>query len=353
MLLSEFDYHLPPELVAQIPLLERDQSRLLVVHRRTGQLEHRYFYDLPEILDPQTTLVRNNTKVFKARLFGFFMPKEQNLSEVFLLEKVGLNIWRCLTHPGRKFYPGKVITFTPLQDKNASQPEPLQARVNSIKDDGCRILEFNQAVEPLLDVYGHVPLPPYIKTESDLERYQTVYAKETGSVAAPTAGLHFTPAVFTSLEAKKIEVAEVTLHVGQGTFQPVKTDAIEEHVMHHELFSLTKETAEQLNQAKETGKKILAVGTTTTRVLEACASVERTDHAVSLQPQSGYTNLFIYPGYKFKFVDVLLTNFHLPKSTLLMLVCAFASKELTMQAYEEAIREKYRFYSFGDAMLII
>ncbi len=353
MKLTDFDYTLPPELIAQVPLEKRDQSRLLVVHRDTGKLEHRIFHELPQLLSENTVLVRNNTKVFKARLFGYFMPREQNVSEVFLLEKVGHNIWRCLTHPGRKFFPGKVITFAPA-DTNVNLAEPLQARVNSIKEDGCRIMEFSDEVEPLLDIYGHVPLPPYIKTEANLERYQTVYARETGSVAAPTAGLHFTPAVFDALEKKGIEVDEVTLHVGQGTFQPVKVERIEDHEMHHELFSLSKETADRLNQAKKTGKKILAVGTTTNRVLETCTQQSTVDRQPStLHPQSGYTNLFIYPGYDFKFVDQLLTNFHLPKSTLLMLVSAFAGRELIFKAYEEAIKEKYRFFSFGDAMLIL
>jgi S-adenosylmethionine:tRNA ribosyltransferase-isomerase len=348
MNVSEFDYHLPKVLIAQDPIEKRDHSRLLIVERKTNSFRDAFFYDLPALLPDKTVIVLNNTKVFKARLYGKFQSDERE-SEVFLLKKVGTNLWQCLTNPGKKFHPHKVMTFSPAIQNNAKQENILQAEVLNIQSDGSRLLQFNQEVEPLLDRYGHVPLPPYIKQEiHSLDRYQTIYAKLTGSVAAPTAGLHFTPEIFEALKKKNIEIAELTLHVGEGTFQPVKVEEVEQHTMHNETFTLSKETAEFLNRKKEEGYKILSVGTTTTRVLEHC-----THEQGILTPESGHTNLFIYPGYKFKFVDMLLTNFHLPKSTLLMLVSAFAGKELVMKAYQHAIEEQYRFYSFGDAMLIM
>ena len=348
MKVSEFDYYLPKELIAQDPIEKRDHSRLLIVERKNNSFRDSFFYDLPALLPDKTVIVLNNTKVFKARLYGKF-PSDEKESEVFLLKKVGTNLWQCLTNPGKKFHPHKLMTFSPVVQNNAKNEVLLQAEVLNIQDDGSRLLQFNQEVEPLLDLYGHVPLPPYIKQEiNSLDRYQTVYAKLTGSVAAPTAGLHFTQEIFEALKKKNIEIAELTLHVGEGTFQPVKVEEIEKHAMHNETFTLSKETAKFLNRKKEEGYKILSVGTTTTRVLEHCSNEKG-----NLVPESGHTNLFIYPGYKFKFIDMLLTNFHLPKSTLLMLVSAFAGKELPMKAYEHAIEQQYRFYSFGDAMLIV
>ncbi len=358
MLLTEFDYDLPPELIAQTPLAKRDESRLLVLSRSTGAIEHYHFYDLPDILSSDTVIVLNNTKVFRARLFGHFYEGEKS-SEVFLLKKVGIDLWQCLCHPGRKFFPGKTIRFLPNTNNTSAHrtlhekaDRKLTGTVKSILEDGSRVIQFDQDVSPLLEYYGHTPLPPYIKTESSLERYQTVYAKESGSVAAPTAGLHFTREVLEKLGKKGVEKAEITLHVGAGTFQPVKVEEVEKHVMHYENYTFSPETAEKLNRSKQTGKKILAVGTTSTRVLESCVSLDARSK-ISFHAQSGHTNLFIYPGYTFTAVDHLLTNFHLPKSTLLMLVSAFAGKELIMKAYDEAIKKQYRFFSFGDAMLIL
>lgn len=384
MLLSEFDYHLPQELIAQEAIEPRDAARLMVIHRDTGRIEHHIFRDLPEILDPNTFLVRNNTKVFRARLFGKFSPKEDSRSELFLLKKTGQCLWQCMVSPGRKFFPGKVLQLalnTELRiTNNQSVPKsakssssslrnskfeipPLTATVVTILPDGTRTLRFNEEIEPYLETYGHVPLPPYIKEEAPLERYQTVYAKEEGSVAAPTAGLHFTPEVFRALEKKGIGSAEVTLHVGRGTFEPVKVSRVEDHVMHHEIYHLDEAAAKAINAAKAEGKKILAVGTTSVRTLETCALTPnpsppggeggRRPGEGFIQAQAGHTNLFITPGYQFKCVDLLLTNFHLPKSTLLMLVSAFMGKDLMFKAYDEAIKEKYRFFSFGDAMLIL
>ncbi len=359
MLLSEFDYHLPQELIAQEAIEPRDASRLMVIHRDTGKIEHRIFRELPEILDANTFLVRNNTKVFRARLFGKFSPKEDNRSEIFLLKKTGQCLWQCMVSPGRKFFPGKVLQLISTVPTKSN----VTATVVTILPDGTRTLRFSEEIEPYLETYGHVPLPPYIKEEAPLERYQTVYAKEEGSVAAPTAGLHFTPGVFRSLEKKGIESAEVTLHVGRGTFEPVKVSRVEDHVMHHEIYHLDEAAAKAINAAKAEGKKILAVGTTSVRTLETCALTPnpsppggeggRRPGEGFIQAQAGHTNLFITPGYEFKCVDLLLTNFHLPKSTLLMLVSALMGKDLMFRAYDEAIKEKYRFFSFGDAMLIL
>ncbi len=343
-LLSEFDYHLPQELIAQEAIEPRDASRLMVIHRDSGKIEHRIFRELPEILGAETFLVRNNTKVFRARLFGKFSPKEDNRSEIFLLKKTGQCLWQCMVSPGRKFFPGKVLQLISTVPTKSN----VTATVVTILPDGTRTLRFNEEIEPYLETYGHVPLPPYIKEEAPLERYQTVYAKEEGSVAAPTAGPHSTPEVFRALEKKGIASAEVTLHVGRGTFEPVKVSRVEDHVMHHEIYHVDEAAAKAINAARKAGKKIMAVGTTSVRTLETCA-----DGKGMVKAQAGHTNLFITPGYQFKCVDLLLTNFHLPKSTLLMLVSALMGKDLMFRAYEEAIKEKYRFFSFGDAMLIV
>lgn len=337
MLLTDFDYDLPPELIAQTPLNQRDNSRLLVIDRQQKTIQHRYFYDLPNLLTGNENMVLNESRVIPARLHGTINHKPV---EVLLLHPEKNGDWDCLIRPGRAFKPDTIITFAP----------DFSATVRGVSSSG-RILKFSSASLSLTEAlarYGEMPTPPYIKTKlTDPERYQTVYSVTSGSVAAPTAGLHFTPEMLQTIK-QKIPISTVTLHVGAGTFQPVKTEKIEDHPMHAESFSLLPTVATSLNQAKTNGQKILAVGTTTCRVLESCA-----DPKGHLTPQDNSTNIFIYPGYKWRCVDQLITNLHLPKSTLLMLVTSFIGDlTFTKEIYRTAVQEKYRFFSFGDAMYI-
>ncbi|MBI2037967.1 MAG: tRNA preQ1(34) S-adenosylmethionine ribosyltransferase-isomerase QueA [Candidatus Magasanikbacteria bacterium] len=401
MLTSDFDYNLPKQLIAQIPLEPRDSSRLMVIGKKTKNIEHKHFSDIIDYLKKGDLLVWNNTKVFKARLRGSLMLDESvvNISkkidstdkilntspvEIFLVKPMENNkVWKVLAKPGRKLRLGMKIVFA----------QDFSAKVMLKENDGTYLIQFDEddmLVRAKANKYGEVPTPPYIASEElgmknkELsERYQTVYAKEEGSVAAPTAGFHFTPELIEKLKTKGIEFAEVTLHVGLGTFLPVKTDKIEEHKMHDEWVELTAKNADLINQAKAGGRRVVAVGTTTVRVLEGVAQLFchsdrparggewrnplNTDSRIAkdkgsldyarddnrLRPYSGDINIFIYPGFQFKVIDALITNFHLPKSTLLMLVSAFAGdKDFMLECYQKAVDARYRFFSFGDAMLI-
>ncbi|MFO7152973.1 MAG: tRNA preQ1(34) S-adenosylmethionine ribosyltransferase-isomerase QueA [Bacillota bacterium] len=338
---KEFYYELPEELIAQEPLPERDKSRLMVVHRDTRSFEHRIFENVVDYLEEGDCLVLNDTKVIPARLLGTRKDTGGKI-EFVLLKRIGKDRWEILVKPGRRAKIGSEFTFGDGR---------LQAKVLDYTDAGGRIVEFyyEGVFEQILDELGKMPVPPYIKKElEDKDRYQTVYARKPGSAAAPTAGFHFTERLLKKIEQKGVKVCYITLHVGLGTFRPVKEEKVEEHKMHQEYFEINEETARIINETKQQGKRVIAVGTTSTRTLETVA-----DENGLVKSLSGWTDLFIYPGYRFKVVDGLITNFHLPESTLLMLVCAFADKELIMSAYKEAIRERYRFYSFGDAMLIV
>jgi len=336
MHLSDFDYHLPKELIAQRPLDARDQSKLMVLSRNDETIAHHQFFELPELLDKNSVLVLNESRVIPARLK---FQLGNGAAEIFLVKPRSDDVWECMVRPGEKFQPKLQAPIDP----------DCSFHVESITPEGLRIIKFTcDDFDAYLKGSGHTPTPPYIKEEiDDPEKYQTIYAKTEGSVAAPTAGFHFTKQVFENLKAKGIETEFLTLHVGLGTFAPVKVDDITKHQIHSEWFELSPETAEKLNAAKQAGKKIVAVGTTSVRVLESCA-----DKSGTLHPKSGETNLFIYPGYQFRFVDQIITNFHVPKSSLLMLVSAFAGREFIFKAYELAKKEPYRFFSFGDAMLI-
>ncbi len=335
MKLSAFDYDLPQEFIAQIPLEPRDHSKLMVVDRASRQISHHQFFELPDLIDSNTVLVFNQSRVIPARLKFMIDDKEV---EVLLIKEVRQNRWECMVKPGKKFKIGAHIKVD----------ESLSLKVSDINEHGLRVIEFETyELNEYLKTNGHAPLPPYIEEKlDDPERYQTIYAKDEGSVAAPTAGFHFTKEVFEGLEQKGVETAFVTLHVGLGTFQPVKTDEVEDHKMHFEYYELSEETANKLNEAKKVGKKIIAVGTTSIRVLESC-----TEDGL-LKAGTGETGIFITPGYKWKFIDGLITNFHVPKSTLLMLVSALAGREFILEAYEKAKENKYRFFSFGDSMFI-
>ncbi|MBD3185165.1 tRNA preQ1(34) S-adenosylmethionine ribosyltransferase-isomerase QueA [Candidatus Poribacteria bacterium] len=340
---SLFDYHLPEELIAQYPLNQRDESRLMVLNRANESIKHRRFSDLPEFLTSSDLLVVNNTKVIPARLMGKRAGSGGSY-EVLLLKPKGNDIWEGLVKRSSRLKPGTRLIFGDGR---------LEAEVLGKTDTGGRLLKFsyNENFNKILDDLGKPPLPPYIRRnaeEEDKKRYQTVYASQNGAVAAPTAGLHFTPTLLKKLASKGIEKVELTLHVGLGTFQPVRSEDVEEHHIHSEEYEITNEAAEKINEAKNRGGKIIAVGTTSVRTLES--SVD--SHGKTL-PGSGITDIFIYPGYKFRIVDVLITNFHLPRSTLIMLVSAFASRDFILKAYEEAVKTKYRFYSYGDAMLIL
>ncbi|QUL98488.1 MAG: tRNA preQ1(34) S-adenosylmethionine ribosyltransferase-isomerase QueA [Candidatus Fermentithermobacillus carboniphilus] len=342
MRIDEFDYELPEDLIAQTPALERDKSRLLVVDRRTGSLSHRMFYEVIEYLNSGDILVVNDTKVIPARLMA--RRSTGGKVEVLLLRQVEPDIWECLVRPGHKVKVGEKVSVG-VGEKG------MTGTVLSRTDYGGRMIrwEYKGDWEENLQRLGHTPLPPYIKMPlSDPSRYQTVYARIPGSAAAPTAGLHFTEELLERIRQKGVVVKSITLEVGLGTFRPVREEIVEHHKMHREHFTVNEETAAAINDARERGGKLVAVGTTVVRALETSALEDGTVRAFS-----GSTELFIYPGYRFKAVDHLITNFHLPKSTLLMLVSAFAGKELIMKAYHEAIRERYRFYSFGDAMLIL
>ncbi|MCX7780432.1 MAG: tRNA preQ1(34) S-adenosylmethionine ribosyltransferase-isomerase QueA [Negativicutes bacterium] len=339
MLLSEFDYDLPEELIAQKPCEPRDHSRLLVLDRKTGIISHKRFYNLPDYLEPGDALIFNNTKVIPARLIGVRADTGGKV-EIFLLTRKNGNDWEVLVKPGKRARPGTVISFGDI----------LRCEILSATDFGGRVVRFSfQGVfEKILEELGETPLPPYIKERlDDKSRYQTVYAREQGSAAAPTAGLHFTPELMRRIAAKDVNLGFITLHVGLGTFRPVAVEDITQHVMHSEYYSISKETAELINETKRRGRRVIAIGTTSVRTLEANGENGQ------IQAQSGWTDIFIYPGYQFKIVDAICTNFHLPKSTLLMLVSAFAGRDKILAAYEEAVREQYRFFSFGDAMLIL
>jgi S-adenosylmethionine:tRNA ribosyltransferase-isomerase len=335
MKLSDFDYHLPPHLIAQHPLIDRSSSRLLVVDRQSQELAHHHFYDIVDYLELGDCLVVNDTKVLPARLVGVKEETKASI-ELLLLHEITCNQWECLAKPVRRLQVGTTITFGTL----------LTATVTAIKDQG--IVEVSFAYEGIfyevLDQLGEMPLPPYIKERlDDPDRYQTVYASAMGSAAAPTAGLHFTPALLKKIQAKSIPVVHITLHVGLGTFRPVSVDDVSHHQMHEEYYEVSEAAAIQIKQAK----RVIAVGTTVVRTLETMMK----RHG-QVQATSGWSDLFITPGFRYELVDQLITNFHLPKSTLLMLVSAFSSKELMMKAYHEAIENEYRFFSFGDAMLI-
>lgn len=337
---SEFDYELAQELIAQTPLADRKSSRMMVVHRVSGELEDTLFDRITDYFRSGDVLVRNNTRVIPARLFG---TKEETGAhvELLLLRQENDDIWECLAGNAKVIKPGTVISF---------HDGRLKAQCTEVKDKGIRRMKmiYDGIFNELLDELGQVPLPPYIREKlDDPERYQTVYAKVRGSAAAPTAGLHFTDEIFDRLRAMGVIIADVTLHVGLGTFRPMDTENVEDHVMHAEVYSMSQETADILNQAKAENRRIFAVGTTSVRTLESVwnryGRFEKCD---------GETTLFIYPGYQWHTISGMLTNFHLPKSTLLMMICSFAGKELIMKAYETAVREKYRFFSFGDCMLI-
>ena len=337
---KDFYFNLPPELIAQTPLKERTASRLLVLNRETGELAHRHFYDIIDYLNEGDCLVMNNTRVIPARLYG---AKEGTGGKIefLLLKRIEGNKWEVILKPGRRAKAGTRFTFG---------DGLLTAEILEQKEDGGRIVEFfyDGIWEELLDRLGEMPLPPYIKEKlDDRERYQTVYSKIEGSAAAPTAGLHFTDELLEKIRAKGIKTAFLTLHVGLGTFRPVSVENVESHVMHSEYYEVSEETAKTVNETRKAGGRIIAVGTTSVRTLETC-----TTENGELLAKSGETKIFIYPGYKFKAVDALITNFHLPESTLLMLVSAFSDKETILRAYETAVSEKYRFFSFGDAMFI-
>ena len=334
-------YDLPHELIAQTPLKDRQKSRMMVLDKKTGKFEHRIFENIVEYINPGDTIVLNDTKVLPARLFGHRENKEEAI-EVLLLKQREDDIWQTLVKPGKKLQIGTKIIF---------EENLLSATVLDILEDGQRVVkfEYNGIFNEILDRLGSMPLPPYITEKlEDKDRYQTIYAKNLGSAAAPTAGLHFTKEVLDALKQKGVNIVYVTLHVGLGTFRPVKVEKIEEHKMHSEYFVITKEACDVINETKRKGKNVFAVGTTSCRVLESA-----TDENGIIHEMAKETDIFIYPGYKFKMVDKLLTNFHLPESTLIMLVSSLAGKENIMNAYKEAVKEKYRFFSFGDCMLIL
>ncbi len=336
----DFYYDLPPELIAQEPLLKRDEARLLVLSKESGRVEDKHFYDIMEHLHPGDCLILNDSRVLPARLYGHRKYTGATV-ELLLLTQKGVDTWEVLAGPGRKAKPGDVLTFG---------DGLLEAEILEIVEGGNRLVKFiyEGNFYHVLEKIGEMPLPPYIKKRlEDREMYQTVYSKEVGSAAAPTAGLHFTPELLQRLQDKGVKIGFVTLHVGLGTFRPVKVDNITEHKMHSEHYELPPETAQLINETRQNGGRVIAVGTTSCRTLE---SVGLTDGRV--EPQEGWTEIFIYPGYRFKLLDGLITNFHLPESTLIMLVSAFAGYEHTMAAYHHAVKEQYRFFSFGDAMLI-
>lgn len=336
---SDFDFYLPEELIAQTPLEKRDSSRLLVLDKMTGALEHRHFYELPEFLNEGDCLVLNNSRVLPARLIG--ARETGGAVELVLLRDLGEGRWECLSRPGRKTKPGTKLVFGGGE---------LTAVVESVAEGGNRVVRFDYEgiFLEVLERLGKMPLPPYIKEDlDDPERYQTVYSRELGSAAAPTAGLHFTQELLDRIAAKGVKICYVTLHVGLGTFRPVKEEEIERHEMHSEFCIVPEDTARTITETKRRGGRVIAVGTTSCRTLESFAEGNG-----AIAPSSGWTDIFIYPGYKFKCVDALVTNFHLPESTLIMLVSALAGREHILNAYKAAVEERYRFFSFGDAMFI-
>lgn len=341
MKVSDFDFELPEELIAQTPLQKRDTSRFMVLNREKKTIEDKHFYDIVDYLKPGDILVRNNTKVIPARLFG--IKEETNgHCEVLLLKDHGHDVWECLVGNAKIVKLGTIITFG---------DGSLKAKCIEIRDEGIRLFEmiYDGIFYEVLDKLGIMPLPPYIKEKlQDRNRYQTVYAKVEGSAAAPTAGLHFTDEIIEKIKAMGVEILDVTLHVGLGTFRPVKVDDINDHHMHSEFYMISEEVADKLNQAKANGQRIISVGTTSTRTLES-----NYKKYGKFKATNENTDIFIYPGYQFEAIDALITNFHLPKSTLLMLISAFATKEFIFEAYHHAVEEKYRFFSFGDSMMII
>lgn len=336
---QDFDYFLPEKLIAQHPLAQRDASRLLVYNRQTDQGCHKHFYDILEYLNPGDVLVLNNTRVLPARLFGVKRDSERHV-EFLLLNRLNATDWEVILKPGKKLKIGDRVDFAPS----------LSAEIKTKKEDGVVEVSFayEGVFEAILDELGQMPLPPYITEKlEDKTRYQTVYAQIDGSAAAPTAGLHFTPELLDKIKNKGVNIVYILLHVGLGTFRPVKADDINEHIMHAEYFSVSPEAAEAVNAAHAAGNRVIAVGTTSVRTLESATADGK------LEARSGNTDIFIYPGYRFKMVDALITNFHLPKSTLVMLVSALAGREKTLELYKLAVEEKYRFFSFGDAMMIL
>ena len=343
---SDFYYDLPEELIAQHPEAKRDNSRLLVINRETGELSHKHFYDIVDYINPEDVLVVNDSKVIPARLYGHVEGREEAKIELLLLRNHATDTWETLVKPGKRAKIGSKLVFG---------DGALKGEIVDMVEEGNRIIKFDYDREKYSNVYeilheiGLMPLPPYITERlEDKSRYQTVYAREEGSAAAPTAGLHFTPELLEKLKAKGVAVVPVMLHVGLGTFRPVKEDNIKDHIMHSEFFSVSEESARIINERRKNGGRVICVGTTSTRTLESVALDDGTIPAMS-----GDTGIFIYPGYKFKAVDALITNFHLPESTLLMLVSAFYNRDSMIEAYETAVKEKYRFFSFGDAMLIV
>ncbi|WP_300384736.1 tRNA preQ1(34) S-adenosylmethionine ribosyltransferase-isomerase QueA [Clostridium sp.] len=340
MKVSDFNFYLPEELIAQHPLEKRDSSRLMVLSKKTGKIEHRHFHDIIDYLNKGDTIVLNNTRVMPARLIGEKVETGGKI-EFLLLKRLEGDKWECLAKPGKRAKIGERFTFGEGK---------LTCEVVDIVQEGNRVIEFNYEgiFEEVLDELGDMPLPPYITEKlEDKERYQTVYSKEKGSAAAPTAGLHFTEELLDKIKTKGINIAYLTLHVGLGTFRPVKVQDINDHIMHSEYYHLDKENADLINETKKRGNKVVAVGTTSTRTLETIG-----DENGFVSEQSGWTDIFIYPGYKYKVIDNLITNFHLPESTLIMLVSALSGKENVMNAYKEAVKERYRFFSFGDSMFI-
>jgi len=337
---SDFDFYLPEDQIAQHPMEKRDEARLMVLDKKTGDMEHRIFRDIIDYMEEGDCLVLNDTRVLPARLFGTKTGTGGKM-EFLLLKRKENDVWETLVKPGRRALVGSRFTFGNGE---------LKAEVIGTGEEGSRFVrfEYQGIFEEVLDKLGQMPLPPYIKEKlEDKEMYQTVYSREKGSAAAPTAGLHFTDELLDSIMKKGINIAFLTLHVGLGTFRPMKVENINEHVMHSEYYSLSQESADLINHCKEKGKRVIAVGTTTTRTLETIGGDDS-----RVREQSGWTNIFIFPGYRFKIVDALITNFHLPKSTLLMLVSAFSTRKFILKAYETAVEEKYRFFSFGDAMFI-
>ena len=337
---NDFYIDLPEDLIAQVPLKNRDESRLMTIDKNTGEVKHKTFRDILECLNDNDILVLNNTRVIPARLFGFKAETNAEI-EILLLSRKDINTWEALTKPAKRLKLGTRIIFG---------DGLLIGVVKELQEEGIRTIEFEYEgiFEDVLDRLGNMPLPPYIHEKlEDKERYQTVYSKVTGSSAAPTAGLHFTPEILLELKNKGVQIEYVTLHVGLGTFRPVKAESIFDHTMHKEYFEIAEDVKNRLNEAKKNGKRIVCVGTTSVRTLESSANIIN-----NLDRDSGWTDIFIYPSYEFKFVDAMITNFHLPESTLIMMISAFAGKNYIMDAYEEAIKEKYRFFSFGDAMYI-
>ena len=337
---ADFDYYLPDELIAQTPLEKRDNSRLLILDKDTGNIEHKHFSNIIDYLDKGDVLVLNDTKVMPARLYG--VKEDTNASiEVLMLKEIGNNTWECLCKPAKRVKVGTIITFGDGR---------LKAKCIDIKEEGIRVFDliYKGILYEILDSLGEMPLPPYIHEKlKDKDRYQTVYAKNIGSAAAPTAGLHFTNELLDKIKNKGIIVTYITLHVGLGTFRPVSVDDVSSHKMHSEFYQMDKDTADILNKAKYEGRRIISIGTTSTRTLETIMSLYN-----EFRECSGWTDIFIYPGYKFKAINALITNFHLPKSTLIMLVSALAGKDYIMKAYREAVDKEYRFFSFGDSMFI-